>query len=130
MVTLERISIYIFLYFYMSSGNDGPQGPPRCVQTLSRLDHIRLLGKAGKDRVSWTFLPVALASVLRLRIQTTPVPYLVNAQRAATVRANVKAARLGHESAKVDLDTVFTVVSLPHAKKPEGKVHGTFRNKR
>ena len=46
--------------------------------------HIRLLGKVGKDRVSWTFLPVALASDSRFRL-SLHVPYLVNTQRVTTV---------------------------------------------
>ena len=66
----------------------GPRGPPRYGQTLSRLDHIRLLGETGKDLLlsELACYKQVLASVLRLTIWTTSDPYLVKAQRAATVR--------------------------------------------
>ena len=80
---LEWISLYIFIY--MSSSDEAfwvPVGP--CVMRK------RKAGSVTGERLSELHLSTcykqALASMLQLTIRTTPFPYLVNTQSAATVR--------------------------------------------
>ena len=71
----------------MSSG-DTAFWSPRAPALRANVSHP-VTWENGERLDLSMFYKQALASVLRLTIRTTPVPYLVNAQIAATVRCVV-----------------------------------------
>jgi len=71
----------------------GPRWPSRYGQTYSRLDHIQLLGKVGKDRVSWTFLPVAFVSDSQFRLPLSLTSSTLKGQLRFATSGNYRSRR-------------------------------------
>ena len=86
--TIYKFLIYLYNYVIRRYGILVPAGPRATGKR--KAGSITSGYSSELDLSRSMFYKQALASVLRLTIRTTPVPYIVNAQRAATVRCGGK----------------------------------------